>query len=75
MPHILYQFFGWPNGLVWGNVAAEPIIAALTGAVLFTFRSPLSKQMAKWRAQHHQHIKDHITAEIDQLRKELKGDQ
>lgn len=73
--HLLHQFFSWPNGLVWGNVAAEPIIAALTGAVLIIFRTPLSKQMAKWRAQHHQHIKDHITAEINRVRDELKRDQ
>jgi len=28
--HVLSQFFAWPDGQIWGNVIAEPIIAALT---------------------------------------------
>lgn len=69
--HIFLQFFGWPNGGVWSNVAAEPIIVILTAAAVVLGRKPLGKKVAAWRAAHHQHIKDHITNEINQLREEL----
>lgn len=71
--HVFLQYFGLPNGAVWGNVAAEPIIAVLTGIILLVFRKRISAWTAKWRVNHHQHIKDHITSEIDKLREELRG--
>jgi hypothetical protein len=72
MPTFLY-YFGWPHGAVWSNVAAEPIIAILTAILLMVFRKPLSKRLAAWKVGHHQHIKEHITDEINRLREELKG--
>lgn len=51
VPLIAY-FFGWPHGAVWGNIAAEPLIAAGTLAVLWPFRHGL---MARFVAFHHHH--------------------
>jgi hypothetical protein len=70
--HVFIQYFGIPSGAVWSNILAEPIILILGGLGALAFRKPLGKQMAKWRINHHQHIKDHITSEIDKLRQELR---
>ena len=70
MKELIY-YFGVPNGAVWSNVLAEPLIVVLTGLAVLLFRKRLSKLLGKWRLAHHQHLKDHITKEIDQLRREL----
>lgn len=57
MTHILWLFYSWPNGLVWSNILAEPIILILTVIGAWVFRDWL---MARWVAFHHKHKELHL---------------
>ena len=66
---VLSQFFAWPDGQIWGNVIAEPIIALLTLLVAGRWirqaiRSHQSLH-AKLDALHHSHQQIH--AKLDAL--------
>lgn len=49
---MLSLFYRWPDGLVWGNVAAEPLIAVPAAAAAWLLRHRL---MARFVAFHHHH--------------------
>ena len=66
--NVFLQYFGIPNGAVWSNVLAEPIIAALTAAVVTVFRHKIGRSLVRWLHKHHA---AHM-AEIDRER-EAKG--
>ncbi len=59
-------FFAFPSGAVWGNIAAEPIIAALTLLAMWPFRHKL---MARFVAFHHTHKMAHL----ERLRETPRG--
>lgn len=49
---MLALFLAWPTGLVWGNIAAELIIAPATLIAAFLFRN---WWMPRFVAFHHKH--------------------
>jgi hypothetical protein len=55
--HLLLMFYGWPNGMVWSNVLAEPLIVGGTVAVAWPFRHSL---MQRWTAFQHAHKMLHL---------------
>jgi len=65
--HVLWLFYSWPNGLVWSNIAAEPLIVAGTLLCAWPFRHKL---MARFVAFHHFHKELHAkkVAENDSAR-------
>ena len=63
--HLLWTFYNWPSGLVWSNIAAEPVIAVLTLFVVWPFRHKLMKRFV---AFHH----GHKMAHLDRLRSDEK---
>jgi len=50
--HLFFEYYGIPNGLIWGNIAAEPVIAIGTLLILWLFRHAL---MSRFVAFHHKH--------------------
>ena len=55
--HVFLLYFAIPNGAVWSNILAEPIIAALTMGCLWLFRDRIGKHWAAW---HHKHTQAHL---------------
>lgn len=51
--HIWSTYFSWPDGGIWGNVWAEPVIAVLTVTVVWPFRNKLYKRFIKFHHKHH----------------------
>jgi uncharacterized membrane protein len=66
---ILAQFFAWPNGQIWGNVVAEPVILALTlllaGKWIRKAVASHRRMHAKLDALHQSHVAIH--AKLDSL--------
>lgn len=50
--HEFLVYYSIPNGLVWGNIAAEPLIAIPTLVVAWLLRHKL---MARFVVFHHKH--------------------
>lgn len=70
--HVLYQYFGWPNGGIWSNVIAEPVIAALT---LLVAGKWVRKAIASHKALHVKIDRLHEShAELHAKLDALKGD-
>lgn len=61
MNELFFSYFGFPHGAVWSNVAAEPIIVALTAACIFPLRHKIGKHLVAWWHKHH-------TAHLESLR-------
>lgn len=47
--HLLDQIFGWPNGIVVGNLLAEVMVVLLA----VVFRDRLGRAFAAWHHKHH----------------------
>ena len=56
MWHEFVYYFGIPEGAVWGNILAEPIIVAGSGVILYFFRNKIMKRFV---AFHHRHKSEH----------------
>lgn len=52
----LTYYFGIPDGAIYGNIVAEPIIAGLTLLIMFLFRNMLMKRFVEF---HHRHKTEH----------------
>lgn len=72
MDHIIGSFFGWPDGAVWGNIVADFLWLLIAALLSVLFRKRIEAVIARWRANHHAHIKEHITKEIAALERRLK---
>jgi hypothetical protein len=56
MWQVFFYYFGIPNGAVWGNILAEPIIFVMSAITLYMFRNKL---MRRFVAFHHRHKTEH----------------
>src|ERR1700728_2029864 len=66
--HLLWLFFGWPQGAVWGNVWAIPLCAVVGGTGAFIFRDRIGHAIAAWWHRHHG---PHLRAELDAMEQRL----
>jgi len=68
--HLLWLFFGWPAGAVWGNVWAIPLCAIVGGTGAFIFRDRIGRALAAWFHEHHA---PHLRAELAAMEQRLAG--
>lgn len=68
--HVLWEYFGWPNGAIWGNVWAEPVCAALALGAAFLFRDRIGRHLAAWWHKHHG---VHLRAELEVMGSRLNA--
>jgi hypothetical protein len=50
--HLLWLFFGWPQGAVWGNVWAIPLCAVIGTIGAFIFRDHIGRALKGWWQRH-----------------------
>lgn len=61
-------FFSWPAGGTWSNMIASLEWVVVAGITVWCFRDRLGRRLAAWWHKHH---KEHLRAELDQLKTEL----
>jgi hypothetical protein len=76
---VLWLYFGWPQGLVWANVAAEAVI--VPGAMLWAHRrgarhalGRVDELLEKKLAHHHDRMVASITAAVAAPTEQEGGD-
>lgn len=70
MSRELWIVFGWPYGIVTGNLIASAIWAPLAVGTLWVFRNPVGRRYAAW---HHKHLTAHIEALKQQEKEAASG--
>src|SRR5580698_3001382 len=68
--HVLWEYFGWPNGAIWGNVWAEPVCVALAAGAAFLFRDRIGGHLATWWHRLHG---GHVRADLAAMERRLAG--
>ncbi len=68
MGHVLWLFFGWPNGAIWGNVWAMPVCGVLAALAAFLVRDRIGRAVSSWWHRHfgHRDELDALNARLDE---------
>jgi hypothetical protein len=69
--HVLYVYFAWPYGFVWGNVWAIIPCGAITLATAWFARHKIGRNLVRWL---HKHYVAHL-AELERTKDDVEPEQ
>ena len=65
--HVLWLFFAWPNGGIWGNVFAMPACGIVAAVAAYLLRDKIGGALKGWWNRHLGHH-----AELAEIREKLR---